>query len=184
MHSEWTECLHSSAPSSRHDHRRDGTWNTARTSAWVQYNISRMPYSVGLFAPAMLGGRVVVECSVLQVAIKCTTAERGTSDILWAATVTTEKQFLHLGRTRHSRTTSQQSPHWLQWDTPNSPQNCPLYFDNNHPYLIYMYPSIDWSCSPAQMASASNQLFCHSTHSRPTDGLGEKPVPKLLTLYW
>jgi len=33
----------------------------------------------------------------------------------------------------------QQSPHLLQWDTPNSPQNCPFLFDDHHPDLIHKY---------------------------------------------
>jgi len=33
----------------------------------------------------------------------------------------------------HFRTTTQQSPHWLQQDAPNSPQNCPFPFDDHHP---------------------------------------------------
>jgi len=35
------------------------------------------------------------------------------------------------------------------------------------PHLIH--PSLDWPHSPSQMASRSNQLFCHSTLSGPTD---------------
>jgi len=30
-------------------------------------------------------------------------------------------------------TTMQQSPHWSQWDVPNSSPNCPFPFDDHHP---------------------------------------------------
>ena len=36
-------------------------------------------------------------------------------------TVTTSPPQSHLGKARRSRTNMQQSPHWLQWDAPNSP---------------------------------------------------------------
>jgi len=36
---------------------------------------------------------------------------------------TTSPPQINLGRGRRSRTTTQQSPHWLQWDPPNSPPN-------------------------------------------------------------
>jgi len=32
----------------------------------------------------------------------------------------------NLRRARRSRTVMQQSPHWLQWDAPNSPPNFPF----------------------------------------------------------
>ena len=38
----------------------------------------------------------------------------------------------NLGRARRSRTTTQQSSHRLQWDAPNSPQNCPFPFNDYH----------------------------------------------------
>ena len=52
------------------------------------------------------------------------------------------------------------------------------------PHLIN--PSLDRPYSSPQTASGSNQLFCRSTLSgqrhRPTDGTGDKPVPRALTL--
>jgi len=38
-----------------------------------------------------------------------------------------------LHRFTHVRTTTQQSPHWLQWDAPNSPPKLPFPFNDNHP---------------------------------------------------
>jgi len=46
-------------------------------------------------------------------------------------------------------------------------QNCPFPFDNHHPNL--MYPSLNRPHSPPETASRSNQPFCHSTLSGPTD---------------
>jgi len=40
-------------------------------------------------------------------------------------------------------------------------QNCPFPFDNHHPHLIHQ--SLDRLLSPSQMASRSNQPFCHSS---------------------
>jgi len=96
-------------------------------------------------------------------------------------------------RERHAKTSPQsnlrraalQRPHWLQWDAPNSPPNCPFSFDDHHPHLIR--PSFDRLHSPPQTASGSNQPFCHNTLSgptdQPTDGIGESSVPRALTLY-
>jgi len=59
------------------------------------------------------------------------------------------------------------------------PQNCPFPFDDLHPRLIH--PSLDLLHSPPQTASRSNQPFYHNSLAgqtdRPTDGLGDKPVP-------
>jgi len=43
------------------------------------------------------------------------------------------------------------------------PQNCPFPFNDQHSHLIH--PSLYQPHSPSQMASGSNQLFCHSTFS-------------------
>jgi len=48
----------------------------------------------------------------------------------------------HLGRVRRSRTNTQQSPHWLQWDAPNSPPKLPLPIDVHHP-IEYTHQSTD-----------------------------------------
>jgi len=68
----------------------------------------------------------------------------------------------------------------------------PLPFDDYHPNLIH--PSLHRPHLPAQMASGSNEPFCHSTLSghthththrltdRPTDGIGERSTPLVLTL--
>jgi len=39
----------------------------------------------------------------------------------------------NLRRARRCCRTIHHSPHWLQWDAPNSPQNCPFHFDDHHP---------------------------------------------------
>ena len=86
-----------------------------------------------------------------------------------------------MGRARRSRTTTQQSPHWLQFNpkTAFSPSTIttPIYMNTPIP-------------QPSQTASGSNQPFCHSTLSRPTDrqthtqcnqcGLCNAAVSKLL----
>jgi len=38
-----------------------------------------------------------------------------------------------LDRFTHFCTTTQQCPHWLQWDAPNSPRKLPFPFDDNYP---------------------------------------------------
>ena len=95
----------------------------------------------------------------------------------------------NLRRARRSCTTIQHSPHWLQWDAPNSPQNCAFSFDDHHPCntpIIRPTP-------PSQTASGSTQPFCHSTLSdrrthtqththRPIDGLSDMSVRWVLTL--
>ena len=65
-----------------------------------------------------------------------------------------------------------QSPHWLQWDAPNSPPKLHLPFDDHHPHLIH--PSLDRPHAPPQTASGSNQQFCHNTLCGQTDGPGSK----------
>ena len=47
--------------------------------------------------------------------------------------------------------------------------NCPFPFDNHHSNLIH--PFLNRPHSPSQTASGSNQPFCHSTLSGPTDRL-------------
>jgi len=43
----------------------------------------------------------------------------------------------NLERAHNSRTTTQQSPHWFQWDTTNSPPKLPLHFwRSSHPSNI------------------------------------------------
>jgi len=89
----------------------------------------------------------------------------------------------NLGRAHRSRITMQQSPHWLQWDAPNLPPNCPP-FDDYHPHLIH--PSLNWPHSPSQTTSRSDQPFCHNTLSRHTDrltdGIGDRSIPLALIL--
>jgi len=74
-----------------------------------------------------------------------------------------------LDRCTQFHTTTQQSPHWLQWDTANSPPNCPFPFDDHHQNLIHPYRARPHS--PPQTASGSNQPFCHNTDVR-TDRRG------------
>jgi len=66
----------------------------------------------------------------------------------------------NLGRARRSRTITQRSPHWLQWDAPNSPLPSLRRLTS---HLIH--PFLDRPHSPSQMASGSNQPLCHSTLS-------------------
>jgi len=39
----------------------------------------------------------------------------------------------------HFHTTTQQSPHWLQWYAANSSPNCPFPFNDHHQNLIHPY---------------------------------------------
>jgi len=47
------------------------------------------------------------------------------------------------------------------------PKNWPICSDDHHPHLIH--PSLDQPHSPSQMASGSNQPFCHNTFCGLTD---------------
>jgi len=69
-----------------------------------------------------------------------------------------------LDRSTHFHTTTQQSSNWLQWDTANSPPNCPFPFNDHHQNLIHLYRARPHS--PCQTASRSNQPFRHNPHVR------------------
>ena len=83
-----------------------------------------------------------------------------------------------LDRCTHFRTTTQQRPHWLQWDASNSPPKLPFPFDYYHDQLIH--PSLVRPHSPSQTVSGSNLPFCHNTlcgpTDRPTDGLTDRQM--------
>jgi len=78
--------------------------------------------------------------------------------------LTTHHAKRQLDRYTHFHTTSQQSPHWLQWDAANSPPYCPFPFDDHHQNLIH--PHRDRPHSSPETASRSNQPFCHNSHVR------------------
>jgi len=92
----------------------------------------------------------------------------------------------NLGRARRSRTTMQQSPHWLQWDAQNSPTKLPLPLRRLLPPSNTPIPRP--THSPSQTASGSSQPFFHSTldthrqSDRPTDGISNRYTPLALTL--
>jgi len=70
---------------------------------------------------------------------------------------------------------------------PNSAPKLPLPFNDKRPHLIHL--SLNRPHSLSQMASGANQPFCHSTLSdqrtnRPTDAIGHRSTPLVLTLYW
>jgi len=67
-----------------------------------------------------------------------------------------------LDRSTHFHTTTQQSPHWLQWVAANSPPKLPLPFNDHHRNLIHPFRTRPYS--PPQTASRSNQPFCHNSH--------------------
>jgi len=83
-----------------------------------------------------------------------------------------------------------QSPHWLQWDAPNSPPKLLLPLRQSWPHLIHPY--LDRPHSPSPMSSRSTQLFCHNTFCRQNDRLTDRltdilpdgPSRKLLMLTW
>jgi len=79
----------------------------------------------------------------------------------------------NLGRAHCSRTATEQSPHWLQWDAPNSPPKLPISLWWSPPHDLHLiHLSLDRLHSPPKMASRSIQLFCHSTLSgHKTDNL-------------
>ena len=95
-------------------------------------------------------------------------------------TKTTTKQHLkkssqsNLGRVRRSRTTMQQCPHWLQWDVPNSSQNCPFFS------TITTHPSTDPTHYPKQHPDPISRFatvhFLDRPTDRPTNGLGDRSV--------
>ena len=63
--------------------------------------------------------------------------------------------------------TMSQSPHWLQWDAPNSPPKLSFPLRWSPPHLIH--PSLDRPHSPPQTGSGSIRPCCHSTLSGQTD---------------
>ena len=65
------------------------------------------------------------------------------------------------------RRAASQSPHWLQWDAPNSTPKLSIPFDDNHPNIIH--PSVDRPHSPFQTSSRSTQPFYHNTLCGQTD---------------
>ena len=83
----------------------------------------------------------------------------------------------------HFHLTTHQSPHTF---TPK----LPFPFNNQHPHLIH--PSLDRPHPPSQTASGSNQPFYHNIlygqidrqTDRTADGIGDKCVPRALTLYY
>jgi len=91
----------------------------------------------------------------------------------------------NLGTARRSCTSTQQSPHWLQWDVPNLPPKLPISLRRLPPHLTH-HRSIDPTHHPRR------HPVCHKTLSgptdrqtdRPTDGIGYNSVPRVLTLYY
>ena len=83
-----------------------------------------------------------------------------------------QARLLHLSTlttTSPAQRAASQSPHWLQWDPHNLPQNCPFPFDDYHTHTTH--PSLDQPHSLSKMASGSIQPFCHSILSGQTDQL-------------
>ena len=92
-------------------------------------------------------------------------------------------------RARHSCTTIQHSPHWLQWDAPNSPQNCAFPFDDHHPCntpIIRPTPLTIPNGIRIHSAVLPHYTFRHThtqTHAhRSIDGLSDMSVRRALTL--
>jgi len=70
-----------------------------------------------------------------------------------------------------------QSTHWLQWDASHLPQNCPFPFDDLHPSQLTPLTTpngiqIQSTILPQYTLQTDRQTY------RPTDGLGDRPVPK------
>jgi len=89
-----------------------------------------------------------------------------------------------LDRCTHFHTTTQQSPHWLQWNAANSPPpSCLFPFDDHHQNLIHPYQARPHS--PPQTASESNQPFCHNSHVRMDRRVDECSITlALCSLFW
>jgi len=81
----------------------------------------------------------------------------------------TQQAKRQLDRSTQFHTTTQQSPHWLQWVTANSPPKLPLPLRRSPPKSNTPIPSP--TPLPSQTASGSNQPFCHNTDVR-TDRRG------------
>jgi len=60
-----------------------------------------------------------------------------------------------------------QSPHWLQWDAPNSLPKLPLPLRRSRPPSNTPIPQPTPLTIPT--ASGSTQPFCHNKHCRQTD---------------
>jgi len=92
----------------------------------------------------------------------------------------------NLERARRSRTTTQKSPHWLQWDATKFTPKSAHSLRRSPPHLIHS--SLDRRHSPSQTASGSNQPFWHNTLSgqtdRPTHGIRDRSIPRALTFYY
>jgi len=75
--------------------------------------------------------------------------------------------------------------HWLQWHIPNLPPKLSLPFGDHHLHLIQTF--VYRPHSPPQVASETNQPFCHSTLSgwadRQTDRWVLRQVGKKSALY-
>jgi len=82
----------------------------------------------------------------------------------------------------HFCTTTQQRPHWLQQDAPNSPPKLPFPFEDNHTHLIHL--SLDQPHSLSWTASGSNHPFCHSTLSRQTNWLTDSQTDTTCNTDW
>ena len=88
----------------------------------------------------------------------------------------------NLGRARRSRTTTQQSPHWLRWDAPR----LPFPFDDHRPSNTPIpRPTPLTTPNGIQIQSVFLPQYTfravRPTH-RPTDGLGDRSVRRALTL--
>jgi len=59
---------------------------------------------------------------------------------LYQIPITTSPLQSNLGTARCSHTTMQQSPHWLQWDIPNSPPKLPLPLQRSPPPCNKLIP--------------------------------------------
>jgi len=96
----------------------------------------------------------------------------------------------------HHRSTSMHAiPHNYTTKSPLVTMGCPT-FTPKLPFLLrwspphLIYPSLDWSHSPPQTASRSNNPFFHNSPTNrqtdPTDGLRDNsvPSPTYALLYW
>jgi len=102
--------------------------------------------------------------------------------LYWVAIETRNRKVIWEEPRRHpsrQRITTPQSPHCLQWDAPHLPLKLPLLLRRSQPVTPIHRPTP----FTTQTASRSNQPFCLSTVSRPTDGIDDKSVPTQTPAY-
>jgi len=119
---------------------------------------------------------------ICQWPVKVTSATRDVWTLSW-----TSPPENNLGRVCCSRTTMQQSPHWLHGTSHIYPHNCPFPFDDNHPYLIHPFSTNpthhhEWHLHPVNLLPQYT-FQDRPIDDRPTHGPDDSSTPWALTLH-